>query len=80
LYFSIGVLDVGEQFRLMMHEVLATAKQIASRAHIARIHVCHRQQAPAQYCGYFLRIDLVVLRLATVDRFHVQGVTEDKVD
>ena len=77
---SVGVLDVSQQLALVVHEVHAAAKQISGRAHGLGVGVGYRKHAPAQQAGDLLRVDLVVLGLASVDRFHVQRVTEDERD
>ena len=44
------------------------------------IDIRHGQVAATQQLSDLFGIDLVVLRLAAVDGFHVQGVAEDKGD
>ncbi len=55
-----------------MHEVLASAEQVT---HLAWIDIGHWEHS-----GDLVRVDLVVLGLSSVDRFHVQGMAEDEGD
>jgi len=56
------------------------AEQIAGRPHLGRIDISHREHAAAQQAGNLLGVDLVVLHLATMHSFHVQGMAEDKLN
>ena len=75
-----GVLDVREQLGSLAREVAASAQQVPGGAHLARVHVGHREHPAAQKDGDLVGIDLVVLGLAPVDGLHVQGVAEDEGD
>jgi len=60
------------------HEVAAPAEQVPRGAHRAGVDIGHGQHAAAQEHGDLVGVDLVVLSLAAVDGFHVQGVAEDE--
>jgi len=73
-------LDMGEQLAALAHEVEPAAQQIARRAHTGLVCVGLRQHAVAQQRRDLERVDAVVLRLAAVDRLHVQRVAQDEGD
>ena len=75
-----GVLDVGDQLRALAHEVTAPAQQIARGAHLGGIDIGLREHPAAQQPGDLVRVDLVVLGLAPVDRAHVQRVPQHEGD
>ena len=76
LYWLIGVLDVGDELRALVHQVTAPAQQIAGRAHLGRVDIGLRQHPASEQPGDLVGVDLVVLGLAPVDGPHVQGVPE----
>ena len=71
-----GVLDMGDQVCTLPGQVQAPAQQVAGGAHGGRIGVGLGQHAALEQQRDLVRIELVVLRLATVDGLHVQGMTE----
>ncbi len=76
----VGHLDVGEQLAALADQGQAPAQQIAGGAHARRVHVGLGQHPAAQQHGDLQGVDAVVLRLAAVDRLHVEGVAEDEGD
>ena len=75
-----GVLDVGEQLAALADDVEAAPKQITRGAHARRVDVGLREHAAAQERRDLQGVDPVVLRLAAVDRLHIEGVAEDEGD
>jgi len=76
----VGVLDVGEKLASLAHQGESATEQISSGAHLRRVDVRLRKHSTSKHGRDRERIDAVVLRLATVNRFHVESVTEDEVD
>ena len=70
--------DMREGFGPVVHEVHASPQQIACAPHRVWIDVGLRQHAAAQEQSDLFRVDLVVLRLAAVNRLHIQGVAENE--
>ena len=71
-------LDVPEEFGSFAHQVGAPTQQIPSSPHGGGIDIGLRQIAPPQQSGDLISVDAIVLRLAAVDGFHVERVSEDK--
>ena len=67
----IGVLDMGEKFGPFTNKVSAPPEQISGGAHVGRINIGHRHHASPEQDGDLMGVDLVVFRLAAVDRFHI---------
>lgn len=76
----VGVGDVGKQLRAPAHEVVAPAHEVARGAHRLRVDVRLRQHAAAQKARDLVRVDAVVLRLAAVDRAHIESVPQHEDD
>src|SRR5439155_2608751 len=76
----VGVLDVGQELAAVADQVRAAAQQIAGGPHRHGIDVGHGDHAAPQEHGDLVGVDLVVLRLPTVDRLHVECVPEDEGD
>src|SRR5436309_2554749 len=55
-------------------------EQIAGRAHLGRIDIGLGHHASSQQRRDLEGVDAIVLGLAAVDGFHVQGVAEDEGD
>ena len=64
------VLDVGQQFAALADQVQTPAEQVARRSHRCRIDVRLGQHPAAQQDGDLVRVDLVVLGFAAVNRLH----------
>jgi len=56
----------------------ASPEEVAGGPHRRGIDIGLREHAPTEQHGDFLGVDLVVFGLATMDRFHIQGVAQDK--
>src|SRR5215218_3480789 len=76
----VGVLDVGQQLATLPGEEQAPAQQVAGGAHLAGIDIGVGEIAAPQQRGDLVGVEPVVLRLAAVDRFHVESMAEDKGD
>jgi hypothetical protein len=76
----VGALDVGEKLASLAHQGQSATEEISSGAHLGRVDVrLWKHPTPKQ--GRDLEsIDAVALRLATVNRLHVESVTEDEID
>ena len=75
-----SVLDVGEELAPLAHEVEPASQQISRGAHRGGVDVSLREHAAAEQHGDLVGVDLVVLGLAAVDRFHRESVTQDEGD
>src|SRR5262249_13022798 len=58
----------------------AAAEQVACGAHAGRVDVGDRDVAAAEQAGDLAGVDLIVLALAAVNGFHVQGGPQDEGD
>ena len=76
----MGVLDMGEQFAPLAHQVQAPAQQVASRSHLGRVDVGHGHHASSEKTRDFTRIDAVALGFPTVDGPHVEGMAQHEGD
>jgi hypothetical protein len=77
---AIGVLDVSEEIGSFACEVVTTAQEIPCGAHGSRVDVGLGEHSGPQQPGDLTGIDSVVFDLGAVDRFHVEGMTEDEGD
>ena len=77
---AVRVLNVGDQLRFLADEEGSAPQQVAGFAHGPRVDVRHREHPAAQQAGDLAGVDAVVLGLAAVDGFHVQGVAEREGD
>src|SRR5262249_42547958 len=73
-------LQVREQFGPLTDQVGAPAPQVARFAHALGVSVGEREGAAPQQAGDLTGVKAVVLGLAAVDGFQVQGVAEDEGD
>ena len=71
-------MNMGQEFTAFSGQVHAPTQQVAGRAHLGRIDRGLREHPTTQQDGDFLGVDLVVFGLAAMDRFHIEGMTEDK--
>ena len=72
-------LDAAKQFAAAPHIEEALAQERAQRAFLGGIDVGRGDEVGAQQVGEFFGINAVVLVLAAVDGFEVEGVSQDKV-
>jgi hypothetical protein len=77
---AIGILDVGEKIGSFACEVVTTPEEIPCGAHGGGIDVSLGQHSGPKEPGDLTGIDSVVFDLGAVDRFHVEGMTEDEGD
>ncbi len=77
---AVGVDDVRRQLRALIDEEAAPTQEIACVALGPRIDVGHGKHAAAEEAGDLGGVDAIVLGLAAVDRFHVEGVAEREGD
>jgi hypothetical protein len=73
-----GLLAGRQQRRPVAHEMPPTSEQVSRGSHGSGIDVGVGQHAPAQEHGHLVGIDWVVLRVATVERFPLERVPQDK--
>jgi len=64
----------------MVHEVHPAAQEVAGRPLFLRIDICHWKHFSTKKRGDLFAVDLVVLHLSAVDRFHVQRVAQHELD
>ena len=76
----VGVLDVSEELASLAHRGEASSEKISSGAHLRRVDVRLRKHSTSKHGRDLESIDAVILRLASVNRFHVESVTENEVD
>jgi len=77
---SIGVLDVRLKLCMLTRKVQPAAKEIPCGAHLLWVHIGHGEHSTAKQGSDFLGVDLVVFHLSSVDRLHVQGMTQNELD
>ncbi len=77
-WLVVRVRYVGECLSAPAHQVHASPEKIAGAAPGGWIGVSHWEVSAAQQIGELLRVELVVLHLASVDGFQVQGVPKTK--
>jgi hypothetical protein len=53
-------------------------EQVSGGTHLSRIDIGLREHAAAEQHRNFVRVDLIVLGLAPMNGFHVQGVAQDE--
>lgn len=61
-----------------MDEILPAPEEVPCGTHLFGIHVGQGEHAAAKQGCDLVGVDTVVLGLSSVNRFHVQGVTEDE--
>jgi len=78
MVLTLRLLHVGHQFRSFPHPVTATAESISGRAPLCRIDIGSGPHPTPQSDGNLLRLTLLVLGFAPVNRLHREGVASDK--
>ena len=76
----VDQLHVRQELATASHQKHPASDQVASGSHLARIDVAHRKRAATHESSNLLAVDLVILLLASVNGFHVQGVAEHELD
>ena len=74
------VLDVSKKFSSLSGEIHSAPEQITGGAHPGRVDVGHGEHSTSNEHSDLVGVDSVVLCLAAVNGFHVEGVTEDERD
>jgi len=74
------ILDMSQKFRSLAGEIHSAPEQIAGRAHFGRVDVGHWEHPTSGEYSDLVGIDSVVLRLSTVDGFHVESMAKDESD
>ena len=77
---AVGVLNMAEEFGTLSLEVVATPEEVPGRAHLLGINVSHRDHVSAKENTDLFGIDTIVFGFASMDRLHIEGVTEDEGD
>ena len=72
------ILDMSQKFRSFAGEIHSAPEQIAGRAHFGRVDVGHWEHPTSGEYSDLVGIDSVVLRLSTVDGFHVESMAKDE--
>jgi hypothetical protein len=75
---AVRLLDVGKEFGALTRQRQATSEEVPGRPHLRWINLGLRAHAPTEQHGAFLGVDRVVFGLAPMERFHRQGVAQDK--
>ena len=75
---AVGILDMGEEFAAFAGQGHAAAQQIASGAHLGRIHLGLREHPAAQQDSNLMGVDLVVFGFAAVDGLQRESMAEHK--
>jgi hypothetical protein len=73
---AVGVLQMREQFGPLAHGMVAPTHEVTRGAHFGRIDADLRGHAATQQGGNLVRVDLVVLGFAAVNRLHLQGMAQ----
>jgi hypothetical protein len=74
----VGILDMGQEFSPLAHEMHAAAQQVPCGPHGSGIDIGLGQHAAAEQHRNLMSIDLVIFGLAPMDGLHVQGVSQHK--
>lgn len=77
---EIGELDMCLQFGTPVDKVIASPQQVPGRTHLAGIDVGQGEGSTPDQLGDLLGIDLVVLGLSAMDRFHVERMAQYERD
>jgi hypothetical protein len=80
IVLAIGVLDVTKEFGAFSYEMISTTEEVSRRSHRLGIDIGHGDHVPAKESGDFVGVDAIVFGLSAMDRFHIEGVTEDEGD
>src|SRR6266851_7774244 len=73
---AVEDLHVGGQSAALVHQIHAPTQQVARFAHALGVDVRERERPAPQQARDLAGVDAVVLGLAAVDGFHVQGVPQ----
>ncbi len=76
----VGVLDMGHQAASMTDQAKSSSGQVSSRTPFGGVDVGVRKHPSSKDGGDFIGVDTVVLCFTTMDSFHLQRMTEDKMD
>src|SRR4030042_2123059 len=74
----IRVLDMSNEFSPFSGKVVSSSEQVSGRAHFRRIDISHRDHSSPEENSNLMGVDLIVFGFATMDCFHIEGVTQDK--
>ena len=80
MILTIGMLHMGAECAACAGQGHAAAQEVAGGAPRGGIPIGLREQATAQQHGDFVGGDLVVFRLAAMESFHREGMTQDARD
>jgi hypothetical protein len=80
IILAMSILDVCQEFGSFVCQRHTAPEQVAGGLHGDRGDRGLREHAAAQKCHHLLGIDLVIFRLATMDRLHREGMPEDARD
>lgn len=76
----IDILHMRKEFSSFSGKVISSSEEVSGRAHFRRLDLGHGHHTAAKkYCD-LMGVYFVVLGLASVNGFHVQGMTKDKRD
>jgi hypothetical protein len=75
---TMRVLDMGQELGAFARQVHPASEQVARRPHLSGIHIGLREHTAAEEDSNLLGVDLVILRFATMDCLHIEGVAEHK--
>jgi hypothetical protein len=78
IVLTVGILNMCQELSPFAHEMYSAPKQVARGPHLGRIDIRLRQHPAAQEHSDLVGIDLIVLGLAPMDGFHVEGVAQDE--
>ena len=67
-----------QEFRPLAGEIHPAPKEIAGGAHFGRVDVGHGEHSTSGEHSDLVGIDSVVLRLSTVDGFHIERLAKDE--
>ena len=73
MVLTLRIVDVGSQFGALAGEMTATAQYVARRPHLCRIDLRLRYHATAQSDGTRVGVNCIILRLASIKRFPIEG-------
>ena len=77
---TVGILDMGQELCSFSHQMVPSPHEISRCPHLLRVDIGLGIMPPRQKSGDLLGIDLVVLCLASMDGFHIEGMAQDKGD
>ena len=74
------ILDVSQKFGSLAGEIHSSPEQIACGAHFGRIDISYWEHSTSGEDSDLVGIDSIVLRLSTVNGFHIECMTKDESD